>query len=59
MTLSSILLAISLAVTPCEAPDADPIYTRAAKQAATVYWAPQRRHLWCALIAQAGAESNW
>ena len=59
MTLYSILLAISLSLSPCEAPGADPVYTRAAKQAATVYWAPQRRHLWCGLVALAGVESAW
>ena len=59
MTLYSILLAITLAVSPCDAPGADPVYTRAARRAAAVYWAPQRRHLWCALVAQAGAESSW
>ena len=59
MTLSSILLAITLAVSPCDAPGADPAYTQAARRAAAVYWAPQRRYLWCALVAQAGAESGW
>ena len=59
MTLSSILLVLSLAVTPCEAPGAEPVYTRAAKQAAHVYWAPQRRYLWCGLVALAGVESSW
>ena len=57
--LQVILLAISLAVSPCEPPGADPIYTRAARQAAHVYWAPQRRYLWCGLVALAGVESSW
>ena len=57
--LSPILMALTLAVSPCDAPGADPVYTRAARRAAAAWWAPHRKHLWCSLVAVAGIESGW
>ena len=57
--VSPVLLAVTLAVSPCDAPGADPVYTRAARRAAAAWWPPQRKHLWCALVATAGVESGW
>ena len=35
------------------------VYIRAAKRATRAYWPYERQYLWCALVAQAGAESAW
>ncbi len=59
MDPAALLLALQLALAPCEPAGVDDIYTRSAHRAVTLYWAPARRYLWCALVAQAGAESDW
>ena len=59
MDPAALLLALQLALAPCRPAGVDDIYTRAAHRAVTLYWAPARRYLWCALVAQAGAESDW
>ena len=58
--LAEIGLALQLALAPCVPDAADgAFYVSHAKRAAILHWAPQRQHLWCALVALAGAESRW
>lgn len=60
MSLSELALALQLALAACTPATADgALYSDHARRAALLHWAPQRRHLWCALVAQAGAESDW
>ena len=62
MDAGAVLTAITLLLSPCQ-PEAGPrvpeVYVRAAHRAVRVHWPYQRQYLWCALVAQAGAESGW
>ena len=60
MSLAELALALHLALAPCTPQAADgQLYSDHARRAAILHWAPQRRHLWCALVALAGVESSW
>ena len=60
MSAAGIALALHLALASCTPATPDgAFYADQARRAAILHWAPQRRHLWCALVAQAGAESGW
>ena len=56
------LMAVTLLLSPCQAesgPKVPEVYIRAAHRATRAYWPYERQYLWCALVAQAGAESAW